>query len=171
MAYASRAGRARTSARNPQAFGVCDRCAMWYNHYILRWQMDYAGSGLINKRLLVCRDCYDTPQNQFRSIIVPADPMPIRNPRIEYFGADEGDARLTSGQNTVNQQTGIPVPGGDVRITQNDDIRVLQQTGEAPGGLNQAPGTDPNAPGNDDPGLPLNNDEVPLTGPLNGEAP
>jgi hypothetical protein len=166
MAYASQAGRARTSSRAPQAHAICDRCGFRYNHVDLRWQFDWAGASLINKRILVCNRCYDTPQEQLRAIVVPADPVPILNPRIEYFVADESNNRTTSGQNSVDPITGIPVPGGDTRITQNDDIRVGQQTGEPPGGLNEQPGTDPNAPGNDDPGLPYGNDTVPETGPL-----
>jgi signal peptidase I len=66
----------------------------------------------------------------------------------------------------VDPSTGIPIPGGNVRVTQNGNDRVTQQTGEPPGGLNQEPGTNPNVPGNDDPGLPYNNTDVPKTGPL-----
>ena len=73
--------------------------------------------------------------------------------------------RYTQG-NTVDPVTNIPIPGGAVRVTQDGSIRVTQQTGEAPQGLNQLPGTDPNAPGNDDPGLPYLNTDVPNTGPL-----
>ena len=166
MAYASRSGFARTSARNPQAHAICDRCGLRYNHVDLRWQFDWAGSSLINKRLLVCHRCEDMPQQQLRAIVVPADPVPIQNPRVEWFVDSETNIRYTSGQNTVNYPTGIPVPGGDRRITQNDKTRVTQQTGEPPGGLNQEPGTNPIAPGNDDPGLPYDNTEVPKTGPL-----
>jgi hypothetical protein len=121
---------------------------------------------LINKRLLVCSTCYDTPQQQLRAIVVPADPIPISNPRIEYFSSSETDIRKTSGLNTVNPLTNIPVPGGNTRITQNNNTRVPQQTGESPSGLNQRPGTDPNAPGNSSPGLPYDNINVPETGPL-----
>ena len=166
MAYASQAGRARTSASSPQAHALCDRCGFRYNHFQLKWQFDWAGASLINKRLLVCNPCYDMPQEQLRAIVVPADPVPIINPRVQDFVTAETSTRYTSGQNTVNAQTGIPVPGGNVRVTQNNEDRVLQQTGEPPGGLNQEPGTDPNAPGNDDPGLPYNYNEVPKTGPL-----
>ena len=166
MAYASQAGRARTSASSPQAHAICDRCGFRCNHFQLKWQFDWAGASLINKRLLVCNPCYDTPQEQLRAIVVPADPVPIINPRVQDFVTAETSTRYTSGQNTVNAQTGIPVPGGNVRVTQNNEDRVLQQTGEPPGGLNQEPGTDPNAPGNDDPGLPYNYNEVPKTGPL-----
>ena len=150
MGYASRSGRAKTSARNPRAFAVCDRCALWYNHVDLKWQYDWAGASLINKRILVCDTCYDTPQEQLRAIIVPADPMPIINPRIEPYAWDEIDRRQVSGYNTVNPTTGIPVQRGDTRVTTVDgnipnQTRVTQQTGEAPGGSNQKPGTDPNA--------------------------
>jgi len=166
MAYASKSGRARTSPSNPEAFGVCDRCAIWYNHVDLRWQYDWRGASLLNLGLLVCSSCYDEPQDQLRAIILPADPVPIQNPRIEYLEVYESNTRVTSGQGTIDFWTGIPVPGGDVRITQISDNRVTQTTGEPPGGTNQEPGTDPNAPGNDDPGLPYGFDQVPKTGPL-----
>ena len=166
MAYASKAGRARASSSNPQAFGVCDRCGIWTNHVNLKWQMDWRGASLMNIRLLVCSTCYDTPQQQLRAIVVPADPVPIQNPRIEWFAADETNTRYTSGQNTTDYWTGIPVPGGNVRITQDGNDRVTQTTGEPPGGLNQQPGTDPNAPGNSNPGLPIGFTQVPKTGPL-----
>lgn len=150
MGYASRSGRARTSARNPRAFAICDRCALWYNHDRLKWQLDWAGASMINKRILVCDTCYDEPQQQLRSIIVPADPVPIINPRVEPYAWDEVDRRQVSGYNTVNPSTGIPVQQGDTRVTTLDDeatnnTRVTQQTGEAPFGTNQLPGTDPNA--------------------------
>lgn len=150
MGYASRAGRARISSSNPQAFGVCDRCAMWYNHVDLKWQYDWAGASLINKRLLVCDSCYDEPQQQLRAIALPADPVPIVNPRVEPYLYDDTDYRQISGFNTVNARTGIPVPGGDQRVTSLDNLptndkRVTQQTGEPPNGTNQDPGTDPNA--------------------------
>jgi hypothetical protein len=150
MGYASRSGRARTDPRSPRAFAICDRCALWYNHVDLRFQYDWAGASLINKRILVCDTCYDTPQEQLRAIIVPADPVPIINPRVEPYAWDEIDRRQVSGYNTTNQQTGIPVQQGDTRVTTiEDDVpdrtRVTQQTGEAPYGTNQKPGTDPNA--------------------------
>lgn len=97
---------------------------------------------------------------------MPADPVPIINARIQDYQSASVDSRVTSGQTTTDFWTGIPVPGDDVRITQNDEVRVTQQTGEPPGGLNQEPGTDPNAPGNNNPGLPYDNTQVPKTGPL-----
>lgn len=166
MGYASRSGRAYTNPSSPAAYAVCDRCGRWYNHCNLGWQYDWAGSQLINKRLLVCERCTDVPQEQLRAITLPADPIPIQQPRVEWFLQDETNYRVTSTPATIDPTTGIPVPGGDIRATENDNLRVTQQTGEPPQGLNEEPGTDPNAPGDADPGLPLQNTEVPKTGPL-----
>jgi len=145
MAYASKAGRARTNPKAPQAHAICDRCGFRYNHVDLQWQYDWRGATMQNLRILVCETCYDEPQQQLRAIVVPADPVPIENPRIEYFVDDESNTRITSGQNTVDPITNIPVINGNTRITQDDQTRSTQQTGEPSGGLNQLPGTDPNA--------------------------
>lgn len=166
MGYASKQGRARISSRNPQAAAVCDRCGGVYNHVNLNWQYDWAGASIINKRILVCRKCMDNPQQQLRAIVLPADPMPIMNPRPEQYERAETDYRLTSLPATMNVKTGLMVPDGDTRITENDKKRVVQQTGFANGSLNERPGTDPNAPGDNDPGLPYGNTEVPETGPI-----
>lgn len=109
------------------------------------------------------------PQQQLRAIVLPADPVPIINPRIQDFATAETNTRATSGQNTVDPRTGLPIINGDTRITQNDKVRVTQQTGEPPYGLNQEPGTSiavPDDIGGNDPGLPYNMDEVPKTGSL-----
>lgn len=168
MAYASKLGRARISAKNPQAAGVCDRCGGVLNHVNLSWQFDWAGAGLINKRILVCDPCMDTPQQQLRSIVLPADPPVVMNARPEYYVQAETNYRMTQG-GTVNLRTGIAVPGGNFRITEDDNNRVPQQTGFANGSLNEQPGTDPaaqTAPLATEADLPYNNTTVPETGPI-----
>lgn len=155
MAYASIAGRAITDPDNPRAHAICDRCGFRYNLHNLSWQYDWAGASIVNRRLLVCSPCRDTPQEQLRAIVIPADPMPVRNPRPENFVNATTDYRVTE--------------DGDRRVTSNEDNRVTQQTGEPPYGLNEEPGISVDIPddiGGDDPGLPYNNDEVPKTGSL-----
>jgi hypothetical protein len=154
MSYASKFGRAKVSSRNPQAFAICDRCGFGYNHVDLRWQMDYAGAALINKRILVCSHCYDTPNEQLRAIVLPADPPPILNARLPDFKKAESNIRATSAPPTAHRRTGIPVPGGEVRGTQDGSRRTAQQTGEPPAGLNETPG------------VPYDNTSVPRTGNL-----
>lgn len=166
MAYASQAGRARASMRNPRAFAVCDRCGIWYNHYRLTWQFDWAGQALVNKRILVCPTCLDKPQEQLRAIVLPADPVPIVQPRPEPLLA-AADVRLTGYQFAVDPVSGIVIsPIGDYRVTEANALRVPQQTGEAPGGLDETPGVPEILPPGQEVGLPPNNDEVPETGPL-----
>lgn len=138
-------GRAKVSTRNPEAFAICDNCGFLYNHSELRWQLQWAGNKLVNLRQLVCRRCNDIPQTQLRAIVLPADPMPVLNPRVQNYQAASTDYRTTSGQNMVDPDTGIPIPGNTLRITENDDFRVTQQVGEPPKGTNTKPGTDPNA--------------------------
>jgi len=138
-------GRAKVSTRSPDPFAICDNCGFLYNHSELRFQLQWSGNKLVNLRQLVCRRCNDIPQTQLRAIVLPADPMPVLNPRVQNYQAAVTDYRATSGQNTVNPTTGIPIPGNTLRITENDDFRVTQQTGEPPGGKNTLPGTDPNA--------------------------
>jgi len=147
MSYASRLGRARISSRNPQAAAVCDRCGTVYNHVDLSWQNDWAGATMVNKRILVCNRCLDVPQMQLRAITLPADPVPIQNPRPFDYVAAETDFRVTM--------------NGEFLETMSGENRVPQQTGAPNGSLALEPGTDPNAPGNDDPGLPYLNTQVP----------
>lgn len=165
MGYASKLGKARASSRNPTAAGICDACGFAVQLSDLSPNREWAGNVLINKKQLVCRRCQDVPNQQLRAIVLPADPAPILNPRPPNYCADAADFRSTSGQNTVDPWTGIPIPGTVMRITENDDERVTQQTGKPYYSYVNAPGTipvNPSAPGNEDPGVPCDNTDVPL---------
>ena len=129
-------GRASVSSRNPQAFGICDRCGFLYNHNKLQWQFDYAGAGLINKRILVCTPCLDTPQNQLRSIVLPQDPTPIENPRVQDYYAAETDFVATNAPTVTDFWTGIPVPSTTDVVTENG-ISITTQVLGKPTGLDQ----------------------------------
>lgn len=57
-----------------------------YNHDQLQWQWDWQqGPRLFNLRILVCPTCLDKPQESGRTIVLPPDPVPIRNPRPENY--------------------------------------------------------------------------------------
>lgn len=117
MAYASIAGHARTSATSPRAHATCDRCGWRVNYVDLRPQMQWGGASLINLKILVCKRCYDTPQAQLRSIIIPADPVPIVNPRPQDFIDAESDY-LTLTPGTVDLLTNLPIPNTTMMSTQ-----------------------------------------------------
>jgi hypothetical protein len=136
MAYASKAGRARISSRNPQALGICDRCGLTYNHVNLNWQFDWRGSTLQNLRILVCRQCLDVPQEQQRAIVVPADPVPIMNARVENWATAETDYRVAASIPTVDPTTGLPVYTINTLVTENGQNLTTQPIG-VPVGLSQ----------------------------------
>lgn len=71
-------GRAQISAGNPQALGICYRCGFLYNRDDLQWQFDWdQGPRLHNIGTIVCDDCYDTPQESGRPIVLPPDPITV----------------------------------------------------------------------------------------------
>ena len=116
-------GRARVSARRPSALGICDRCQGTYNLIDLRWQWFWAGMNLQNSQLLVCNGCYDEPNQQLRTIIIPPDPLPVFNPRPERYStivpsfiATESsifagdDITTESGQTLIHEIQDTPTP-------------------------------------------------------------
>lgn len=135
MAFASKAGRARVSAKRPEAQGVCDRCSLWYNLVDLKWQYEWRGTSLQNLWIRVCGRCLDVPQENVRAIQLPADPVPVFQPRVEQFEADETNYRITV-PGTVDFVTNIPKPSDDFRVTMDCQNRVTQEIG-APRGLDQ----------------------------------
>lgn len=128
MGYASRLGRARISAKNPRAAGVCDRCGAVYSFSALKWQYDWRGTSLQNLRFLVCNRCYDKPQEQLRSIVVPPDPTPIINARVQDYVAASTDY-VTVGQGTVDPVTNIPKPSTTVLNMQDGSALNTQPVG------------------------------------------
>ena len=140
MGYASQSGRARTSATSPQAHAICDRCGFRYNFVDLSWQFEWRGSTLQNVRILVCRPCMDKPQEQLRAIVLPADPLPIVNARVQDFdGASNDFVSTTPG--TTDSITGLPVPSGVILTTPQGNPLIRNSIG-APQGesiLGQAP--------------------------------
>lgn len=83
-------GRAHINARAPSALGVCDRCGFLYNLIDLQNQVQWQGPRLQSIHAKVCDSCLDVPQEQLRTITIPADPMPVSDPRIESYNAETG---------------------------------------------------------------------------------
>jgi hypothetical protein len=143
MGYASISGRAVTNPDAPQAFAVCDRCARWFNHVDLRWQFEYRGRSLQNIRLLVCESCEDDPQPQLKPRIIPPDPIPIANARVEPFCSDEVDDRTTTnpalpnvdfGTTTNMLLSGLQFVDG-VQLQQGELVLVMGQTDNTKNGI------------------------------------
>ena len=77
------------NAERPRARGVCDRCGQHWQHSKLIWQYQWVGPRLQNLRFLVCPPCYDKPQPNIRTIVIPPDPVPIMNARPENYAVDD----------------------------------------------------------------------------------
>lgn len=103
-------GRAVVNPSAPRSFAVCDRCGIWHNIDALSWQFQWSGPNLQNLRLLVCHLCLDVPQPQLKPRILPPDPMPTLNARVENFLIDDYDYRVTE--------------DGEIRITEDETPRV-----------------------------------------------
>lgn len=129
MGYASTFGRARASATAPEAFAICDRCGFGYNFNALSWQFDYRGPVLQNLRILVCQRCNDTPQEQLRTIVVPADPTPIINARPPQYYTAEVDNRVVSAVPQIDPVTGIQIPGNTQLLAQDGQNLSTQPIG------------------------------------------
>lgn len=71
---------------------------------------------LQNLNILVCPDCYDKPQIQLKTIILPPDPLPVRNPRPEPYSVEVPNYRVTQ--------------DGDRRVTMTGDNRVTMESGD-----------------------------------------
>jgi len=123
-------GRAQINDRNPRALAVCDRCQFLYNHDTLRWQMRWRGPKLQNIRLLVCESCYDTPNEQERTIVLPIDPVPVANARPENYAlADNPMSPI--GFNPIDNF----VPGSSL----GSNIGNMTQNGGLDAAFSQAP--------------------------------
>lgn len=81
---------ARVNPADPEVWAQCDRCGFWRNGSDLVFQVEWAGNSLYSSGNLVCQDrCFDTPQEQFRTIILPPDPPPIVDARVPDFDYEE----------------------------------------------------------------------------------
>ena len=99
--------RARVDPRAPAAWATDDKSGFVVNHRDMVWQRQWAGTQLINTRILTHPDFVDQPQPQLRTIILPPDPPSIMNARPEMYSIDEEQ---------------------DTRVTMDGSVRVLMGT-------------------------------------------
>ena len=69
--------------------------------------------------------------------MLPADPVPVMNPRTEPYASDETDYTVTSLNATIDPVTGIPVYNPTYLVDENGNNVTSQPIG-APIGLTQA---------------------------------
>lgn len=127
-------GRAKVSARSPKAFGVCDRCGFWYNREDLRWQFDWRGMRLMNLRLLVCDRCLDKPFEHYRPILVPPDPLPVRNARPDLYAPFMPYILIDAAGEELTDTNGAYMTATSVSVT----VPTLSNAGNTVSGVSSA---------------------------------
>lgn len=101
-------GRAKADPSAPRACGYCDRCGLLYQLSSLHFQFQWRGSGLANTGFRVCYICRDKPSAFLQAIRLPADPVPVQNPRV-----GNTPAQMQQGQPlTWDQELNPGVPNG-----------------------------------------------------------
>src|ERR1700761_7187394 len=133
MGYASKSGHAQTSASKPRAHAICQRCGRRWNWNVLRFQYQWCGAALQNIFLRVCPDCYDTPSEQLRSIILPPDPLPTVFATPEFFLQDETSYRDAAVAPTIDPVTGLPIPADNHFVTDTGAYMTLIPVGAPTG--------------------------------------
>jgi hypothetical protein len=119
---------------DPEAFAQCDRCGFWRNRSDLVWQTGWAGQHIYNIQVLVCKErCFDTPNEQLRTIVLPPDPPPIINARPPNFTYEEsGPVQSTLASDVLQGAILLPVVSatgfqvGDTVLVQLDNGAVAQ---------------------------------------------
>lgn len=62
----------------------------------MAYQWDWAGNTMINKGIIVDVSELDKPQEQLRNLVLPPDPRPVLNARIEPYAIDEAGPASTN---------------------------------------------------------------------------
>ena len=73
-------------------YAICDISGVLVNHSTMRFQDILAGNAFVNTGLLVAPGYYDIPNEQVRALRIPADPVPIANPRPQTWALQEAEA-------------------------------------------------------------------------------
>ena len=97
MAWRPHPKRARTDPSSPRAWGTSDRSGFISNVVDLVPQMQWRGTRLARTGLLVAPEDLDLPNRQLGTVILPPDPVAVRNARPENYPIDEIWPRLLQG--------------------------------------------------------------------------
>lgn len=83
MTYRPHGKHVRIDEDIPQALGICDYTGFVHNRTNLVRQMEWRGNALVWTGFYVGVDYADVPNEQLRPPILPPDPVPIREPRLQ----------------------------------------------------------------------------------------
>lgn len=67
----------------PSALGICDKTGFVHNRRDLVRQMEWRGNALVWTGFYVGRQYADAPNEQLKPPILPPDPVPVMEPRLQ----------------------------------------------------------------------------------------
>lgn len=97
----------RINSDTPQALGMCDYSQMVFNRKDLVRQMEWRGNALVWTGFYVGRPYVDEPNQQLRPPILPPDPVPVQEPRLQQGTLPVG---------------GVPALPEDQRLTELEEF-------------------------------------------------
>ena len=119
------ANHVRVDPTNPEAAGMCDLCGRWFQLRTLRRQSVWVGNMIYTFNSLRCVECWDVPNEQLRTIILPPDPPPLLNSRVPNFAFEEYTNRIL--QQRINMAKNWEAGPQRIRVLQRSQIpRILQ---------------------------------------------
>jgi len=83
MSYRPKGKHVLIDSDNPEALGICDKTQFVFKRKDLIKQMEWRGNALVWTGFLVGRPYVDTPNEQLRPPILPPDPVPTVQPRLQ----------------------------------------------------------------------------------------
>lgn len=113
---------------NLDVVGVCDRSGFYFNRKDLVKQMEWMGESLQWNGMLVGKPFLDEPNEQGRTIRLPADPYPVKDPRMPVTEtatfSDNQMGKISSYQIPINQISSTQI--GAIIKSQADVLADLQ---------------------------------------------
>ena len=110
---------------NPEAAGICDRGGEVRKRHELKPEMEWRGNRLVANGFLVCLHHMDKPQPQDRPRILPADPVPVRNPRpdLDFVQAGATGAGILEGVAIIDgTQAAHPTETEELYVSVSDTV-------------------------------------------------
>lgn len=68
---------------SPSALGICDKSGFVFRRIDMVKQMEWRGNALVWTGFIVGKPFVDTPNAQLRPPMLPPDPVPVQNPRLQ----------------------------------------------------------------------------------------
>lgn len=83
MSYRPHGRYVNVDENSPYALGICDKSGFVFRRIDMVKQMEWRGNALIWTGFIVGKPFVDTPNAQLKPPILPPDPVPVQNPRLQ----------------------------------------------------------------------------------------